>query len=77
METKTTDLQKMTAFETLSAKVLATMASFGWAGGRGSLAAKTFKTIQVGQTAVAYLYQDDGYHNPLKFQFTSEGRKVC
>jgi len=77
METKTTDLQKMTAFETLSAKVLAAMAPFGWVGGRGSLAAKTFKTIQVGQTAVAYLYQDDGYHNPLKFQFTSEGCNVC
>lgn len=77
METATTDLQKMAKLESISKKVLAVMEKLGWTSGRGSLAAKHFKTIQVGQTAVAYLYGDDGYNNSLTFSFTSEGRNVC
>lgn len=77
VETQTTDLQKMAKFEALSKKVLAIMAKFDWSAGRGYLAGKNFKTIQVGQTAVAYLYPDDGYNNTVAFHFFSEGRNVC
>jgi len=76
MQTET-NLTAADKFETLRKKVLATMAKLGWDAGRGSLAAKHFKTIQVGQTAVAYLYRDDGYNNSLTFNFLSEGRNVC
>lgn len=77
MTAKTTDLTKMIQHEALCQKVLAIMAATGWQSGKGSLARKNYKTIQVGQEAIAFLSTDDGYNNALTFKFQSEGRNVC
>lgn len=61
------------------ASVVSALQAAGWnaTDQRGAaIATKTFRTVNVEDTALAFLSSGDGYNRTLSFQFYSEGRNT-
>ena len=58
--------------------VIAALAAAGWERNEGgtAIAKKTFNTVNVKDTVLAFITDGDGSNRTLQFEFTSEGRNV-
>jgi len=73
----TTFMSNATRRDAILMHVLSALYCTGWeisAEGGAAIATTVVKTVNVSETAFAFLSDGDGYHNTLSFSFYSEGR---